>query len=156
MYAYEDTAIMSVTKGSLSPATPEVEDPAIDMDYDQQGGYTEQWGMVEQGWSFSQLNNNQATQPPNSAADDMFGERASMGSNDSTRVEGNVGSDVDEGFEEDNPIFSDAHQEDVQMRTFRESAPAPDYDDLPSVTVSQELDDDEELPVMEIPPPKGP
>jgi hypothetical protein len=154
IYAYEDTAMMSVPKDSLSPATPEVEDQAIDMDYDQQGSYTDQWGMVEPGWSFNRLNN-QAAQPPNSDADDMFAERASMGSNDSTRVEGNVGSDVDEGFEEDNPIFSDAHQEDIEMRTFRESAPAPDYDDLPAVTVSQELDDDDELPVVEIPPPQG-
>ena len=125
----------------VSPATP-VTDEGVEMNYD------DQWGMVqEQGWSFNHLNNQQ---PPNSDADDMFGaDRNSVGSNDSTRVEGNAGSvNSDEGYQ-DTPMFSDANvQDDAHVRSMRESAPAPDY-----VPVTQEADDDEDLPVVEIPPP---
>ena len=128
-------------------------DEAVDMDYDDNNtsySYREQWGPVmEPGWGFNNLNS--AAQPPNSAADDMFADNHSAGSNDSTKVVGSATSDMDEGYQ-DTPMFSDAPQEDSQMRGMRESAPPPS-EMMPVVRVTQEVDSDEELPVHEILPP---
>ena len=135
-------------KDSLSPPTP---DEAVDMDYDAETSYQQQWGMIkEPTWSFQDVPI-QSAQHPNSDVDDMFAERRSIGSNDSTRVEGNPGSDVDEGYQ-DTPMFSDAPQDDTQMRSMRESAPPP-VEYVP-VKVTQEIDDDDDMPVIEIPPPE--
>ena len=123
--------------------------------YDTQGGYEQQWGPVMQStptWGFEQLHN-QSQQPPNSDAGEMFADGArSAGSNDSTRVEGEPGSDVDEGFQ-DTPMFSDANpHDDSHLRSQRESAPPPT--DVPHINVPQpEDEDDENIPVHEIPPP---
>jgi len=86
-------------------------------------------------------------QPPNSDVDDMFGAERNS-SNDSTRVEGNAGSVAsDEGFQ-DTPMFSDANQDEGNVRSMRESAPAPDF--VPAVAVTQDVDDEDDLPVAEL------
>ena len=145
-YELSGGQMQTMPKDSLSPPTP---DEAVDMDYDDAATYHQQWGVVnEQSWSFNQLPN-QSAQPPNSV-DDMLADNRSVGSNDSTRVEGNAGSDIDEGYQ-DTPMFSDTPQDDTQMRSMRESAPPPT--EFVPVKVSQE-DDDDDLPVHEIPAPE--
>jgi hypothetical protein len=159
-YSFDGGTMQTLPKDSMSPPTPpnENEDEAVDMDFDG-ATYTAQWGMVErgmveQGWSFSNLQN-QSAQPPNSDADEMFGDADRNSSNDSTKVEGNAGSEVsDEGYE-DTPMFSDANVADDANRGMRESAPPPMEDGPHAVNVEVMADgeDDEELPVVEIPPP---
>lgn len=132
------------------PQGPPTPDEAVDMDYDAENTYQQQWGMVEPSWSFQHLPN-QYAQHPNSDNEDMFADNKSIGSNDSTRVEGNPGSDVDEGYQ-DTPMFSDAPQDDTQMRSVRESAPPPA--EYVPVEIRHDMDDDDDMPVVEIPPPE--
>jgi hypothetical protein len=140
---YEPTA-HAIPIPTPSPPIP-VGDEGVDMDYEP-GGYG-QWAMVrEQSWGFNQLPA-QSMQPPNSDVDDMFGAERNS-SNDSTRVEGNAGSVAsDEGFQ-DTPMFSDANQDEGNVRSMRESAPAPDF--VPAVAVTQDVDDEDDLPVAEL------
>jgi hypothetical protein len=158
-YSVEDTVDYELSGGrmrSVVRSSPGMNDEGVDMDYDGPDTYQSQWGMVQQPptWGFEQLGGQAGHQPPNSDADDMFADKGSVGSNDSTRVEGNTGSDVDEGFQ-DTPMWSDANTQDgTGMRSMRESAPPP-MDRVTEVKVTaQEADDDDDFPIVEIPPPQ--
>jgi hypothetical protein len=145
--------------------TPPAEDEAVDMEfaeYEVEHATVGQWAHVptqqEQvdGWSFDRLEK----QPMNSPG---------RSSNDSTRVEGNAGSEgsVDEGLgfgdveemETDAAMFSDVHDASfgdgrsggAMRRGIRESAPPPMEQEVEMVRGNEDSDDD--LPVAEILPP---
>ncbi len=149
-YAEHELSGGQMQPASKNCSSPAIPDEAVDMEYDDGASYQQQWGMIrEPSWGFNHLSN-QSAPHPNSDVEDMFADK-SVRSNDSTRVEGNAESDVDEGYQ-DTPMFSDAPQDDTQMRSMRESAPPPT--EFVPVKVSQEMSDDEDLPVHEIPPPE--
>lgn len=100
-------------------------------------------------WSFENINTQTRIAVP--SEDGMFGD--SRSSNDSTRVEGGIGSShhsltaMDDLDEVDNPIYSEpVMNEDYGNRSMRESAPPPEIPGMNDMT----NEDEDDLPVMEL------
>ncbi|EXJ89204.1 hypothetical protein A1O3_02270 [Capronia epimyces CBS 606.96] len=103
--------------------------------------------LWQQTWGFDGLASGSRVPAP-SEDGGMFGDKDS--SNDSTRVEGNVGSpahsllDLDVAEDMNDPIYSEPiTHEDYGRRIVRESAPPPEVPDMMN-------DDEDDPPVMEL------
>lgn len=123
-------------------------DEGVDMTYGPSPAHQLPWGSGGD-WSFDQINTRSRMAAP--SEDGMFGDNRS--SNDSTRVEGNIGSPnhsllaMDDGDEVDNPIYSEpVINEDYGNRSMRESAPPPEIPGMSNMS----NDEEDDLPVMEL------
>lgn len=123
-------------------------DEGVDMSYGPSPAHQLPWDRGG-SWSFDNINSQSRRAAP--SEDGMFGDNRS--SNDSTRVEGNIGSPhhsltaMDDLDEVDNPIYSEpVTNEDYDGRGMRESAPPPEIPGMNDMS----NDDEDDLPVMEL------